>query len=96
MRNKRKPRPLSANRPRAKGSSPAPWAAAGALLKSARVSKGWTQDDLGSRLGVGAMMVSRYECGRRRPEATQLYLVESLLGIAMQVWFSEVATERSA
>ena len=52
----------------------------------ARKSKGLTQSELGRRIGVEGMAVSRWERGSSRPSDTNLQAVAEVLGRNF-VWF---------
>lgn len=44
----------------------------GRNLRAARVSRGWTQEELAARVGLPAMQISHYECDRRAPSLDNL------------------------
>jgi transcriptional regulator with XRE-family HTH domain len=53
----------------------------GARLRQLRQTRGWSQDELGRRLGVTAATVSRYETGDLQIDADQLPVIGELLGV---------------
>lgn len=53
----------------------------GEQLRRYREAKGWTQDELGRRLNVTKITVSRYESGERQLQADTLPEVAEVLGI---------------
>lgn len=59
------------------------------LLKSKRIDKGFTQEQLASRLGVGQGIVSKIETHERRLDVIELREICLALGIS----FPEFVTE---
>ena len=43
-----------------------------AIIRSLRMERGWTQEELGERVGVSAQAVSKWETGQSLPDISQL------------------------
>lgn len=54
----------------------------GKKLKTIRAERGWTQDDLASRLGTSKQVISRYENGQRSPKITVVQAYADVLGVS--------------
>lgn len=54
---------------------------AGKRIAQVRDSKGWTQIDLGNRLGVSQQWVSDIECARTTPQLDTIAKIAEVLGI---------------
>lgn len=54
----------------------------GASIRTARITKGWTQDRLAAELGLTQTAVSYWESGRRTPAVDDLITVARALDVA--------------
>jgi len=54
-------------------------------IKDARVSKGWTQKDLASRLNVKASVINGYESGSVIPDNKTLQQLSRVLGVPLKL-----------
>lgn len=53
----------------------------GANIRAARIGKGWTQDDLGFKVGATGQRVSKWERGQHRPGPLyEVALADALFG----------------
>ena len=52
----------------------------GGILRAKRLEKGWTQEQLGEKIGRSKNNISQFELGKREPSIGQLRLLSSLLG----------------
>ncbi len=57
----------------------------GAVLRTARIEAGLTQDELGARAGVSRQLVSRIEAGSPRGEVGRVAQVAAALGYRLTV-----------
>ena len=55
----------------------------GALIKAARIKKGYTQKDVANILGVTDKAVSKWECGKSFPDITLIASISSMLNISV-------------
>ena len=44
----------------------------GSVIRSLRMERGWTQEELGERVGVSAQAVSKWETGQSLPDISQV------------------------
>jgi len=56
----------------------------GERLKQTRKQCGWSQAELGEKLGLSQRAISDYECGRNRLPAATLLKVTHLLGVSLK------------
>ncbi len=56
-------------------------------LGKARMKAGWTQSDLGARLGVTFQQVQKYENGMNRISAGKLFIAAAILGVPVKDFF---------
>lgn len=69
----------------------------GLALASLRVARGWTQEELGARLGVNRNVVVRWETDRCDPSARNLRRLADLLGTSMDdLWAGRMASDSPA
>lgn len=54
----------------------------GQSISALRKQKGWTQEELGRKLGVSAQAVSKWETGQAFPDITLLTEIASLFGVS--------------
>lgn len=52
-------------------------------IRRARESRGWTQTDLGDRIGVTKANVSHWETGKHEPSFLQLLRIRDVTGLAL-------------
>ena len=57
----------------------------GARLRRYRRSKGWTQEELASKLGLDRSSVACYEGGRRTPDIETIKKLSGLFGLSIDV-----------
>jgi transcriptional regulator with XRE-family HTH domain len=63
----------------------------GRALASLRVSQGWTQEEVGNRLGVARNVVARWETDRCDPSARNLARLARLFEVTMDdLWSGRV------
>lgn len=51
-------------------------------IREHRKRRGWTQEELGQRVGVSKQRVSQYERGERRPTVEMVYRLAEALGVS--------------
>ena len=65
----------------------------GAFVKHNRESKGWTQTDLGAKIGINSSAISRIENGTKRLPPKKLILISQLFEIelskAKELYFAD-------
>lgn len=59
----------------------------GQSISALRKQKGWTQEELGRKLGVSAQAVSKWETGQAFPDITLLTEIASLFGVSIDTLF---------
>jgi transcriptional regulator with XRE-family HTH domain len=70
---------------------PPTWRSAiSSLIKEFRVSKGWTQEELGFRSGYAPVYVNLLERGHRNPSVQALINLCQAFGVRPSVFFAEV------
>jgi len=52
------------------------------IIRSRRLARGWTQDDLASRVPCTKKHISRIETGRQRPSYQMLHRIAQVLEVA--------------
>ncbi|MDL2232770.1 helix-turn-helix domain-containing protein [Ruminococcaceae bacterium OttesenSCG-928-L11] len=67
----------------------------GTIIKNARASKGFTQEDLAEKVGIGLRHVSSIENGEARPGYTALEKIIQILDIPADSIFRPKAMTRS-
>lgn len=55
----------------------------GSQIKAQRLALGWTQEDLGAKIGVEVNTVSRIECGTHLPSLLRLESIADTLGVSI-------------
>lgn len=63
-------------------------------IKSARTAKGFTQKDIGERLGVSDRAVSKWENGIAKPSVEKLFALARILGVSVDYFEEKNASER--
>ena len=58
----------------------------GKLLESHRKCEGWTQEELGEKLGISKAKICDYEKGRRIPSAKKAYEFALVFGMNEPYW----------
>ena len=58
-----------------------------AIIRSLRMERGWTQEELGERVGVSAQAVSKWETGQSLPDISQVPLLAKAFGITTDLLF---------
>lgn len=56
-------------------------------LKTLRTGRGWTQEDLGRRVGVSRQAVIALESGKHDPSIDLAYRIAAVLGLAVEEIF---------
>ena len=57
------------------------------VIRCLRTEKGWTQEELGERVGVSAQAVSKWETGQSLPDIAQLPLLAKAFGVTTDLLF---------
>ncbi len=57
------------------------------VIRRLRTEKGWTQEELGERVGVSAQAVSKWETGQSLPDISQLPLLAKAFGVTTDLLF---------
>ena len=57
------------------------------VIRSLRTEKGWTQEELGERVGVSAQAVSKWETEQSLPDISQLPLLAKAFGVTTDLLF---------
>lgn len=60
------------------------------ILQSARVQKGWSQTELGDRVGFSRSTIARIEAMVFSPNADQLYMLMNCLELSLKINDEEV------
>ena len=55
------------------------------IIQTARVQKGWTQQDLADRMGCQVQTISKIENARYSPNADILYLLCEVLDLSLKI-----------
>lgn len=55
------------------------------IIQTARVQKGWTQEELGDRVGFSRSTIARIEASVFSPNADQLYMLMEALDITLKI-----------
>lgn len=55
------------------------------LIRTARVQRGWSQTELGERVGFSQNTIARIENLRFSPNADQLYIILDCLDLPLQI-----------
>lgn len=63
-------------------------------IKELRDSQGWTQNELGDRLGTDGRMISHYENGKNIPSAEVLVRIAELFDVSIDYLLIEDATRK--
>ena len=66
----------------------------GANVRAARLSRGWTQEDLAAHTGLTSVQISRVERGKREIRLTTLVKLLSALDVPPQQLLEGVASKR--
>ena len=53
----------------------------GKRIKSLRIEKGWSQNDLGKKLGLDQGTISKMECGENDPTAKTLIMLKEIFDV---------------
>lgn len=64
----------------------------GETIKNIRKKNGFTQKDLGNKLGVSAAMIAQYETGKRKPKIETLNKISVALSVPLEMLLHEVDT----
>lgn len=56
-------------------------------LRTLRTGRGWTQEDLGRRVGVSRQAVIALESGKHDPSLDLAYRIAAVLGLAVEEIF---------
>lgn len=68
----------------------------GARISSLRLTKGMTQTDLGTLIGVSFQQLQKYERGSNRVSASRLWRIAEALDVPMTYFFDGVTTDTGA
>ncbi len=60
------------------------------IIQTARVQKGWTQEELGEKVGFSQNTIKRIESSVFSPNADQLYLLLDCLDITLKIGNEEI------
>lgn len=60
------------------------------VLQTARVQKGWTQQELAERMGCQVQTISKIENARYSPNADILYLLCEVLDLTLKIGNEEI------
>ena len=55
------------------------------IIQTARVQKGWTQEELGDRVGFSRNTITRIESSVFSPNADQLYMIIEALDLTLKI-----------
>jgi transcriptional regulator with XRE-family HTH domain len=55
------------------------------IIQTARVQKGWTQEELGDRVGFSRSTIARIEASVFSPNADQLYMLMECLDLTLKI-----------
>lgn len=66
----------------------------GQFIKTQRLEKGWTQEQLAERLGVTNRSVSRWETGANLPDLDLMLELAALFGISLDEFFGAARREQ--
>ena len=58
-----------------------------AIIRRLRMERGWTQEELGERVGVSAQAVSKWETGQSLPDISQVPLLAKAFGVTTDLLF---------
>ena len=58
-----------------------------AIIRSLRMERGWTQEELGERVGVSAQAVSKWETGQSLPDISQVPLLAKAFSVTTDLLF---------
>lgn len=61
----------------------------GARVKSARLSLGWSQNNLAQELGITFQQVQKYENGTNRVSAATMFSISNLFNVPLHYFFDE-------
>ena len=61
----------------------------GNRIKSLRLSRSMTQEQLAQKLGVSAQAVSKWESGKNEPDKDHLVALSELLGLSLEDLLSD-------
>lgn len=59
-------------------------------LRTLRTGRGWTQEDLGRRVGVSRQAVIALESGKHDPSLDLAYRIAAVLGLAVEEIFDNL------
>jgi len=60
------------------------------IIQTARVQKGWTQSELGERVGFSRNTITRIESSVFSPNADQLYMLAECLDLTLKIGNEEI------
>lgn len=60
------------------------------IIQTARVQKGWTQQELGDRVGFNRNTIIRIEASAFSPNADQLYMILECLDVTLKIGDEEI------
>ena len=60
------------------------------IIQTARVQKGWTQQELGDRVGFSRNTIIRIESSTFSPNADQLYMLLECLDVTLKIGDEEI------
>lgn len=66
----------------------------GEKIKSLRIARGLTQQQLAEKLNINRSTISNYENGNREPRLAELSAISSILGVSTE-FFGVVATDEA-
>ncbi|WP_062018560.1 helix-turn-helix domain-containing protein [Aureimonas sp. AU4] len=64
----------------------------GRIIRTRRLAKGLTLDELGRRLGVSYQQIQKYEKGINRVSVSTLYRIAAILGVTPTAFFRDLST----
>lgn len=62
----------------------------GQMIRAMRTAKGWSQDDLATRVGLSFQQIQKYETGGSRILASKLYELATVFGVDVAQFFKGV------
>ena len=62
----------------------------GEKIAAARKAKGWSQEDLGWKVGVSTQAVSKWENNQSEPDKDHLVMLSNLLGLSLEELMADI------
>ena len=62
----------------------------GEKIAAARKAKGWSQEDLGWKVGVSTQAVSKWENNQSEPDKDHLVMLSDLLGLSLEELMTDI------